>query len=167
MTDPEQRVGEVALPVSPDQMSSDGSVVFIGRIRSPWETRAQCPRNMVQAREQGRTAMIELDETWRLGLTGLKPGAYIIVLYWMQQARRDLILQQPRHKPEATGVFSLRSPARPNPIAMATVRIIELDQARGLITIDAIDCLDGTPLLDIKPWSRAIDASPVQGHSET
>jgi tRNA (Thr-GGU) A37 N-methylase len=80
----------------------------------------------------------------------------------MGEARRDLIVQAPRHKPEPTGVFALRSPARPNPIALATVRILDIDPAQGRITIDAIDCRDGTPLLDIKPWIERIDAVAAQ-----
>jgi tRNA (Thr-GGU) A37 N-methylase len=54
-------------------------------------------------------------------------------------------------------VFALRSPVRPNPIALAVVRVLGVDQERGLVGIDAIDCLDGTPLIDIKPWLASID----------
>jgi tRNA (Thr-GGU) A37 N-methylase len=54
-------------------------------------------------------------------------------------------------------VFSLRSPARPNPIALAIVKILGIDQKKGIISIDAIDCLDGTPVLDIKPYLKSID----------
>jgi tRNA (Thr-GGU) A37 N-methylase len=79
----------------------------------------------------------------------------------MQQSRRDLIIQQPRHRDEPIGVFALRSPARPNPIAIATVRILSMDQSTGLIQIDAIDCLDGTALLDIKPWLDTVDQPPM------
>jgi tRNA (adenine37-N6)-methyltransferase len=162
MSDKDKRPGEVALPIDPAEMAGDASLVFIGRIRSPWQSRAECPRNLVQAREQGKPATIEIDEVWRAGLMGLEHVSHIIVLYWMQQARRDLIIQIPRNRPDPKGVFSIRSPVRPNSIAMATVRILDVDQKAGLINIDAIDCLDGTPLLDIKPWFEAIDAFPVQ-----
>ena len=162
MTDNEPRPGEIVLPFDPAITASDGQVVFIGRIRSPWNTRAECPRNMGQARERGQTATIEIDEDWRPGLDGLANYTHAVVLYWMQQARRDLIVQSPRHRVDPAGVFALRSPARPNPIALATVRLIGIDQAAGRITIDAIDCLDGTPLLDIKPWSEAIEGIAVQ-----
>ena len=157
MTDREPRTGEITLPFDPAKTADDGAVVFIGRIASPWKTRADCPRNMEQARERGQTASIEIDEVWRPGLDGLQRSTHAVVLYWMQEARRDLIVQCPRRRVDPAGVFALRSPARPNPIALATVRILSIDQAAGRIAIDAIDCLDGTPLLDIKPWSDAIE----------
>jgi tRNA-Thr(GGU) m(6)t(6)A37 methyltransferase TsaA len=134
--------------------------IFIGKIRSPWKSRSECPKNMATARELGQTATIEIDEAFRAGLDGLKKFTHAIVLYWMHEARRDLIVQKPHHKPEPVGVFALRSPARPNPIALATARILEVDQVTGQITIDAIDCVDGTPLVDIKPWIGSLDELP-------
>ena len=157
VTDSDKRPGEIALSFDPGVSANDGSVVFIGKIRSPWKTRADCPKNMLQARERGLTATIHVDATWRPGLKGLQKFSHGIVTYWMHQARRDLIVQKPRHKPEPTGVFALRTPARPNPIALATVRILDVDCSAGRITIDAIDCLDGTPVLDIKPWFESVD----------
>lgn len=68
-------------------------------------------------------------------------------------------MQHPPHKDEAVGTFALRSPARPNPVAVATVQLTTFDQDTGILGIDAIDCLDGTPLLDIKPWMERIDAA--------
>jgi tRNA-Thr(GGU) m(6)t(6)A37 methyltransferase TsaA len=157
MPDNEKRPGEIALPFDPATTADDGAIVFIGRIRSPWKIRAECPKNMEQARERGRTAIIEIDDAWRAGLNGLQKFSHAIVLYWMQEARRDLIVQKPHHKPEPTGVFALRSPVRPNPIALATVRILDVNQTAGRITVDAIDCLDCTPLLDIRPWLETLD----------
>ncbi len=162
MSDTEQRTGEVALPFDPSETADDASLIFIGKIRSSWKTRAECPKNMVQARDRGRTATIEIDKACRAGLNGLRKFSHAIVLYWMQEARRDLIVQKPKHKPEPTGVFALRSPVRPNPIAIATVRIVDVDQTAGRITIDAIDCLDCTPLLDIKPWFETLDVVSAQ-----
>jgi len=157
MTHREERPGDIALPFDPSKTADDGAVVFIGRIRSPWKTKDDCPRNLTQARERGIPATVELDEAWRPGLKGLRNSSHIIVLYWMGEARRDLIVQAPRHRTEPTGVFALRSPARPNPIALATVRLLDIDQSAGRLTIDAIDCLDGTPLVDIKPRIETID----------
>lgn len=161
MTDRKPRPGEIALPFDPAKTANDGSVVFIGRIRSPWKTRAECPRNMEQARESGQAASIEIDDVWRPGLDGLQKFTHAVLLYWMQEARRDLIVQCPRRRIDPAGVFALRSPARPNPIALATVRIVSVDKPAGRIAIDAIDCLDGTPLLDIKPWSDVIEGIGV------
>ena len=154
----EIREGEIALPNDPAEFANDANVVFIGKIRTDWKSRSDCPKNLVQARERGKGARIELDALWRQGLIGLEKASHIIVLYWMHEARRDLIVQTPRHKNQPTGTFALRSPVRPNPIALATVKILAVDMQDGVIEIDAIDCLDGTPLVDIKPWIASIDA---------
>ncbi len=153
----DKRPSEIALDFDPAQTANDGNVVFIGKIRSPWKTRAECPKNVVQARLRNQVATLEVDPPWRLGLDGVERYSHLILLYWMQEARRDLIVLTPHHRPEPTGVFSLRAPARPNPIAISTVRLIEVNQDTGILTIDAIDCLDGTPLVDIKPWFETVD----------
>jgi tRNA (Thr-GGU) A37 N-methylase len=75
----------------------------------------------------------------------------------MDAARRDVIVQRPRHLDRLVGVFALRSPARPNPVAMAVVTVRAIDLAACTLTVDAIDCFDGTPLLDIKPWLPSVD----------
>jgi tRNA (adenine37-N6)-methyltransferase len=160
MSNYDQRPGEIRLPFDPAKTATDASVVFIGRIRSPWKTRSECPRNIAQARNAGCPAALEIGAPWRPGLAGLESQTHAILLYWMDQSRRDLIVQSPRHRTEPTGVFNLRSPARPNPIALAVVRILNVDQETGSIEIDAIDCLDGTPLLDIKPWLPTVDMPP-------
>ena len=157
MNDYDQRPGEVRLPFDPAETAADASVTFLGRIRSPWKYRSECPKNMLQARDLRRSARLEIDAVWRPGLEGLQEHEFAIVLYWMDRSRRDIIVQRPRHRIDPVGVFGLRSPARPNPIALAVVRVIAIDQAAGTVEIDAIDCLDGTPLLDIKPWLRTVD----------
>ncbi len=152
-----QRPGDVALPADPAGRAKDAGLMFIGRVRTPWTSDEACPKNLIQARERGGGATLEVDEPWRQGLTGLERHSHLLVLYWMHQARRDLVMQHPPHKDAPVGTFALRSPARPNPVAVATVRLLALDQAAGLLTIDAIDCLDGTPLIDLKPWMETID----------
>ena len=154
------RPGEVRAATDPATAPHDAGVVFIGRIRSPWKTRADCPRNIAEARECAAPAELEIDPAWRQGLTGLSAGDHLIAIYWMNEAPRDIVIQKPHRRPEPTGVFSLRSPARPNPIALATVGIIAIDKTAGRITIDAIDCLDGTPLVDVKPWRQGMDVPP-------
>ncbi len=154
----ELREGEVTLPFDPGETADGPRVVFIGRIRSPWQP-GSAPRNVSRAREDGcEYARLELEAPYVAGLSGLEVGRQIIVLYWMDRGRRDLILQKPAHLDGPRGTFVLRSPQRPNPIAMATVRITSIDLKNGIVGIDAIDCFDGTPLLDIKPWIKAVDA---------
>ncbi len=152
-----KRPGEITSAVNPAELSGDANLAFIGRIRSPWKTLDDCPKNPREARERGNPATVEISEPWRPALRGLQAGQWVHLLYWMSEARRDLVVLHPSHKTEPIGAFSLRSPARPNPIAMALVRIEALDEVSGLLTIDATDCLDGTPVLDIKPWIDTVD----------
>lgn len=164
MTEPSDpygiRDGERQLPFDPATSVMNAGLVFIGRIRSPWKERSQCPKNLRRAREQGHSATVELDAVWREGLFGLEGTSHVVLLYWMHQARRDLIVQRPRNAAKPVGVFALRSPVRPNPVALAVVKVLALDLSAGRITIDAIDCLDGTPLVDVKPYYASTDAVP-------
>jgi tRNA (Thr-GGU) A37 N-methylase len=82
------------------------------------------------------------------------------MLYWVDRGERDLVLQAPKHREGLHGVFALRSPVRPNPIAMAVVVITALDPEAGVIGIDATDAWDGTPVLDLKPWIETVDMPP-------
>jgi tRNA (adenine37-N6)-methyltransferase len=154
------RPGETVLAVDPAMLPGDARVVFIGRIRTPWATRAACPKNPREARERGKPAALEIDPAYRLGLTGLAGYSHLVLLYWMHEARRDLIVQSPTHATEPRGVFSLRSPVRPNPIALSVVKLVSVNMATGHVEIDAIDCVDGTPLVDIKPYLPGVDAVP-------
>lgn len=134
----------------------DAQIGFIGHIESPWSF-ADCPKNIGAARARGATAIIHIRPALRPALDGLEPGMTIVLLYWMQEAPRDLLRQVPRHKPEGAGTFALRSPARPNPVGMGVVRILALDIAQGRVEIDAIDAVNGTPLVDIKPHLPSVD----------
>lgn len=155
------REGETALPFDPGTLSADGSVVFIGRIRSGWTTRMDCPKNLRAARERGGPpASVHVDPPYRPGLAGLETASHVILLTWLDRAQRNLIVQKPRHALHSRGVFALRSPARPNPVGLHIVRLLALDQAAGLLSIDAVDVLDGTPLLDVKPYHPSVDAYP-------
>jgi tRNA-Thr(GGU) m(6)t(6)A37 methyltransferase TsaA len=158
----DMREGEIIATQDPALMPGDAHIVFIGRIRSPWQQRSQCPKNMRQARERApEGCLLEIDEAWRPGLAGLKAGDHVHILYWMHEARRDLVVQKPRHRETTTGVFSLRSPVRPNPIALALVKILDVDAVAGRVEIDATDAIDGTALLDIKPHLASVDVEAI------
>lgn len=152
------RPGEVLLDFDPGD-SGGPALEFIGKIRSPWGP-DDCPKNIGQARETGQPGRIELNPGYAPGLLGLEVGQAIVLLYWMDGARRDLIVQNPCHASGPRGTFALRSPARPNTISLATVRITSIDSDAGVVGIDAIDCFDGTPLVDIKPWLSRVDVPP-------
>lgn len=146
------REGEVAVEL-PAQ--TDASLYFIGRIRTPWQRREDCPKN---ARESDAVCTVALDPRWTKGLQGLETATHVVLLYWMNQARRDLVLQSPRHYAEQRGTFALRSPARPNPIALSVARLVGINGNR--LSVVGIDCLDDTPLLDIKPYFASTDSVP-------
>jgi tRNA-Thr(GGU) m(6)t(6)A37 methyltransferase TsaA len=154
----ETRGGEKLLDVDPATMPPDGHVVFIGRIASPWTTREDCPKNMRTARETGQAATLLIEPPYRDGLLGLERGSHVIVLTWLHHAPRTLIVQKPRHAAEPKGVFSLRSPARPNPVGLHVAKLVALDISTGRVDLDAIDVLDGTPVIDLKPYFVSTDA---------
>jgi tRNA-Thr(GGU) m(6)t(6)A37 methyltransferase TsaA len=140
----------------------DAGVYFIGRIRTPWTRREDCPKN---ARGSDAACTIELDPRYADALDGVATCTHIVVLYYMDQARRDLLVQVPRHG-ERRGTFALRSPVRPNPIAMSVARLVRVEGTR--LTVVGLDCLDGTPLIDIKPYFASVDSVPdaVVGHAQ-
>jgi tRNA-Thr(GGU) m(6)t(6)A37 methyltransferase TsaA len=146
------REGEVAIDL-PTQF--DAGVYFIGRIRTPWTRHEDCPKN---PRESDALCAIEVNPLYASALAGVESCSHLVVLYWMDRARRDLVLQVPRHYGEQRGTFALRSPARPNPIAasVATLRGIE----GRVLSVVGLDCLDGTPLIDIKPYFASTDSVP-------
>jgi tRNA-Thr(GGU) m(6)t(6)A37 methyltransferase TsaA len=148
MSESELRSGEVVVELPPQ---TDAGVYFIGVIHTPWKTRRECPK---RGSVDGPVCTLVVDERWRQALTGLAGHQRVQVLYWMHQARRDLTLQTPFGK-ETTGTFALRSPVRPNPIASSIVALVAIDGAS--VQVRGLDCLDGTPLVDLKPEHGAND----------
>jgi tRNA-Thr(GGU) m(6)t(6)A37 methyltransferase TsaA len=146
------RPGEVAVDLPG---TFDAGVYFIGRIRTPFRTREECPKNTAESDATGR---VEVDPRYAAGLSDLELHAHAILLYWMDGARRDLVRQVPAHLGRARGTFALRSPVRPNPIALAVVELIGIDGTS--LTVRKVDCIDGTPLLDIKPYFASTDSFP-------
>lgn len=138
------RPGEIVAEL-PTQF--DSGVYFIGRIHTPWEKRSDCPRR--GDRENGPICRIEIAPPWQAALDGIDPQQDLQILYWMDQARRDLVHQSPRSDGKTRGTFSLRSPVRPNPIASSQVRLVSKEGSDLLVR--GLDCIDGTPLIDIKP----------------
>ncbi|BAU89337.1 hypothetical protein MPPM_0732 [Methylorubrum populi] len=150
--DVERRPGEEAIPLPADY---DAGLYFIGRIRTPWKARAECPKNGTQT---DAVCTLDVDARYHAALQNLEGATHLIVLYWMDRAARDLVRQQPRHAEGSRGTFSLRSPARPNPIALAVVERLTISD--GTVSVRGLDCLDGTPLLDIKPYYASTDSRP-------
>lgn len=143
----EVRSGEVAVEPPP---ATDAGLVFIGRIRTPWTSRLETPR---QGRTDGPLCQIEVFEPWVEALAGIESCEPIEVLYWLHLSRRDLVLQRPRDDGQVRGTFALRSPVRPNPIGTSIATLERVDGA--VLFVRGLDCLDGTPLLDLKPARSA------------
>lgn len=119
----------------------------IGVIRSPLRSVDQAPRQGREARIEG---VLEIEERYRDACVGLKPGQNIVILYWMHLGERDRLQVHPRgdRSRPLRGVFSTRSPHRPNPIAIENVEILAVEGTN--IAVRGLDAFDGTPLLDIK-----------------
>ena len=124
----------------------DAGLWFIGRIQTPWTSRIDCPR---QGRHDGPVCQIEVFEPWVAALRGLEHYPTVEVLYWLDQSRRDLVVQNPASDGKTFGTFALRSPVRPNPIGTSIVKLVSI--AGPVVTVRGMDCLDGTPLIDLKP----------------
>ena len=133
------------------EQRSEADLVFIGRIGTPWLQRGDCPR---QGALDGPVCEIVVDERWAEALTGIDRHGHLQILYWMHQARRDLVLLSPKGHGRPSGPFALRAPTRPNPIASSVVALLE--RRENVLCVRGLDCLDGTPLLDIKPWRGAL-----------
>ena len=157
----EIRNGEHAVELpSPD----DATLRFIGVIRTPWTSRLECPR---QGRLDGPHCRIELDAIWAPALAGIEAFERFEILYWLHESRRDLLLQSPKNNGVTKGTFALRSPVRPNPIGTSIVRLVRIEAAT--LVVQGLDCLDGTPLVDIKPDRTLFTpiAPPQPGDAQT
>lgn len=143
MTNDAPRKNEVTVTLP---AAEDAQLRFIGVIRTPWTDRKECPR---QGRPDGPECRLVLDPLWEPALAGLERYAQIEVLYWLDKSRRDLLTQSPRSDGATVGTFALRSPVRLNPIGTSRVDLVRIEGAE--VVVRGLDCLDGTPLLDIKP----------------
>lgn len=127
-------------------MTSKAFLHPIGHIQTPYKTLADCPRNISAG---GPRCRLVIDDALLDGLMGLQPGQKILILYWFDQADRSVLQQNSRRTGELAGIFALRTPNRCNPIGAAVLPIETISGTT--ITVRGLDCLDGTPLIDIKP----------------
>jgi tRNA (adenine37-N6)-methyltransferase len=157
----EIRVGEIAVAAP---AARDAGLIFIGRIHTPWASRLEAPR---QGRADGPICRIELFAPWDQALDGLAAFARIEVIYWLHLSRRDLVRQSPANDGQTFGTFALRSPARPNPLGTSIAHLVAIEGA--CVLVRGLDCLDGTPLLDLKPDRTLFTpiAPPQKGDFQT
>ena len=124
------------------------SIEAIGHVQSSLTDLDAAPR---QADEDAPEAWLVLNPAVEDGLRGIRPGDEIVVLTWLDRARRDLLIVHPRgdtSRPQE-GVFNTRSPHRPNPIGLHQVRVTAVDSLR--LRVGGLEAIDGTPIIDIKP----------------
>jgi tRNA-Thr(GGU) m(6)t(6)A37 methyltransferase TsaA len=120
----------------------------IGWVESPLVDREHAPK---QGDEGAPDAWLVFSPAVDRGLSDLAPDTEVFVLTWLDRARRDVLRVHPRGDPAnpERGVFSSRSPDRPNPIGLHRVRILSVEGRR--IRVEDLEALDGTPILDLKP----------------
>jgi tRNA-Thr(GGU) m(6)t(6)A37 methyltransferase TsaA len=126
----------------------------VGRVESPLTDLDSAPK---QGDEGSPDAWLVFNPAMREAIRDLQVGTEIIVLTWLDRARRDVLSVHPRgdRNNPITGVFSTRSPDRPNPIGLHTVEILAIDDTR--VEVRNLEALDRTPILDVKPVLVRID----------
>jgi tRNA-Thr(GGU) m(6)t(6)A37 methyltransferase TsaA len=120
----------------------------IGYIRSSLKTLEDCP---LQESEGAPEAVIEIDAAFMEGIQGMRVGASLVLLTWFHLADRRVLKCYPRRETTAPeiGVFTTRSPDRPNPVGLHRVTVLEIGP--GTLKVQPLEALDGTPVIDIKP----------------
>jgi len=134
------------------------AIRFIGKIHSALKRIEQCP---LQENENAPEAAIIIFPEFIEGIRNIQVGSEILLFTWLHLADRGVIQCKPRNKHEAplTGVFSTRSPDRPNPIGLHAVKVLSISD-NGSMKVSGLEVIDQTPLIDIKPvWN----ASPKEG----
>ena len=130
----------------------DFTIRPIGYVRSPYKEQKDAPR---QGRLSDSVSEIVIDEKYLSGLDDVEKNSHLIVLSWFDRADRTMLRATPPHDPVEHGVFATRSPNRPNPVAFSVVDLLGRDG--NILRVRGLDALDGTPVVDIKPYFPDID----------
>lgn len=128
----------------------DSELVTIGIVHSSITDLDSAPK--MESRPGAVTAAIELDPKYVEGLDSLQPGAELFLLTWLHKSDRNVLKVHPmgdKSRPKR-GVFTTRSPARPNPIGLHEVTLVRIENEHTLI-VEPLEVIDGTPIIDIKP----------------
>jgi len=124
----------------------------VGVVRSPFRTRSDAP---AQGRFSSEESEIHIFPEYLDAVDGLELFSHIFVLYWLHLAERNVLRVVPRGKRKKRGVFSTRAPARPNPVGLCLVELLECGE---ILRVRGLDALDGSPVIDIKPYYEDIDS---------
>jgi tRNA-Thr(GGU) m(6)t(6)A37 methyltransferase TsaA len=134
------------------------SVRPIGTLHTPWRSIQECPRNGRQP-DPAPACSVQILPEFLDGLTSLEGFSHLILLYWLDQMGSPKLVFTPPFDPQPRGIFATRGPARPNPIGLSVVAFDGFD-GPGVLKVRYLDCLDGTPLVDIKPYLPTTDSEP-------
>ncbi|MFY9139919.1 MAG: tRNA (N6-threonylcarbamoyladenosine(37)-N6)-methyltransferase TrmO [Thermacetogeniaceae bacterium] len=130
-------------------------LVPIGVIHSPYRSPDDAPN---QGRFSDKQVELEIYPDYVGGLKDIEESSYLIVLYWLHLAKRDVLVTKTPFGPELRGVFACRSPSRPNPIAFCVAKL--LGRKGNRLLVQGVEAVDGSPLLDLKPYSSDLDCIP-------
>ncbi|MFO1025947.1 MAG: tRNA (N6-threonylcarbamoyladenosine(37)-N6)-methyltransferase TrmO [Acetobacteraceae bacterium] len=131
----------------------------IGTLHTPWRRISDCPRNGRQP-DPAPTCTARILPEYTEGLRSLDGFSHLILLYWLGNGSPPKLSFTPPFDTQPRGVFATRAPFRPNPIGVSVVAYDGFDGGNELF-VRYLDCLDGTPLLDIKPYLPTTDAEPA------
>jgi tRNA-Thr(GGU) m(6)t(6)A37 methyltransferase TsaA len=137
---------------------TDFVVQAIGTLHTPWRSTSECPRNGRQP-DPAPGCVARVFPEFVEGLQGLEGFSHLILVYWLDQVTQPRLTFTPPFDARPRGVFSTRAPFRPNPIGLSVVAFDRFDGLDGL-AVRYLDCIDGTPLLDIKPYLLTTDSEP-------
>jgi tRNA-Thr(GGU) m(6)t(6)A37 methyltransferase TsaA len=128
----------------------------IGIIHSPYKDRGEAP---YQGHRSKRISRIEVFKEFEEGLQDIEGFSHIIVIYWLHKSQRYHLLVKTPWDDIPHGLFTTRSPHRPCPLALTVAQLVARD--RNILTVRGLDAIDGSPLLDIKPYVPAVDERSV------
>jgi tRNA-Thr(GGU) m(6)t(6)A37 methyltransferase TsaA len=135
----------------------------IGTLHTPWRSIPECPRNGRQP-DPAPVCTARVRPEFLDGLQSLEGFSHLILLYWLgpegQPSAQPRLIFTPPFDPEPRGVFATRAPFRPNPIGLSVVAFDGF-ASPDCLNVRYLDCLDGTPLLDIKPYLPTTDSEPA------
>jgi tRNA-Thr(GGU) m(6)t(6)A37 methyltransferase TsaA len=137
-------------------------LIPIGVIHSPYKERGEAPR---QGRLSENEITLEIFPQFADGLKDIGRASHLIVLYWGDRAKRDVLQSRTPFSEIPVGVFTSRSPNRPNPIAFCVADLLRQEGNR--LIVRGVDALDGSPLLDIKAYAAAMDSIPQAINTNT
>lgn len=119
----------------------------VGIIHSPYKNTGEVPKQWYKREE---ISQIEVFEEFEEGLQDIEGFSHIVVIYWFHKSQRYELLVKPPGEDSLHGLFSTRSPRRPCPLALTVVELVARE--RNVLKVKGLDAIDGTPLLDIKPY---------------